>query len=54
MEFIDIDKDDLSKYPKERKLLDVGYQLPITLIESKPAFSGQVDKMKAYLTLKKR
>lgn len=53
MEFIDIDKDDLSKYPKERKLLDVGYQLPITLIASKPAFSGQVDKMKAYLTLKK-
>lgn len=53
IEFIDIDKDDLSNYPRERKILNSGYQLPITFIARKPAFSGQVDKMKAYLTLKK-
>lgn len=53
IEFIDIDKDDLSKYKEERKVLNVGYQLPITFIAGKPAFSGQVDNMRAYLMLKR-
>ncbi len=53
IEFIDIDKDDLSKYPKESKSINAGYQLPITFISGRVAFSGQVDNMKTYLILKR-
>ncbi len=53
IEFIDIDKDDLSKYPKEGKLLNRGFKLPITFISGEPIFSGQVDRRRAYLILKK-
>ncbi|WIV11099.1 hypothetical protein [Proteiniborus sp. MB09-C3] len=53
MEFIDITEDDLSNYWKERKILKRGYQLPITFIAGKPVFSGKVDEMKIYLTLKR-
>lgn len=52
IEFIDIDKADLSKYPKERKIINTSYQLPITFVSGKAVFSGKVDKMKTYLMLK--
>lgn len=53
MEFIDITEDDLSNYPKERKVIKRGYKLPITFIAEKPVFSGKTDEMKTYLTLKR-
>lgn len=53
MEFIDINKDDLSNYPNEQKIIEKGRKLPITFIAGKPAFSGKVDEMKMYLTLKR-
>jgi len=53
IQFIDLEEDDLSQYENERKVIDKGYQLPITFINGKPAFSGKVDQFKAYQTLKK-
>ncbi len=53
IEFIDVDEDDLSKYPKEKNLLNKGYRLPITFISSEPVFSGQVDNVRAHSILKR-
>lgn len=54
IEFIDIDKDDLSKYPEEKKYISgTTHQLPITFIAGRAAFSGHVDNMKTYLILKR-
>ena len=44
MSFIDVLEDDLTDYENEKKILDMGYQLPITFIAGQPAFSGKVDK----------
>ncbi len=44
MSFIDVLEDDLTDYENEKKILDMGYQLPITFIGGQPAFSGKVDK----------
>ncbi|MCC5912125.1 MAG: hypothetical protein JJT76_17035 [Clostridiaceae bacterium] len=52
MTFVDLLEDDLTGYDKEREVLDKGYQLPITFIEGKPAFSGKVDNNKTYQILK--
>jgi len=53
MKFIDLEENDLNGYENEKKVIDKGYQLPITFIEGKPAFSGKVDNYKAYQILKK-
>lgn len=53
MEFIDVSNDDLDKYSKEIQFIHDGYRLPLTFIAGKPAFTGQVDKMRTYLVLKK-
>ncbi|WP_246579341.1 hypothetical protein [Alkaliphilus flagellatus] len=53
MTFIDLEKDDLTDYENEGKVIDKGYQLPITFINGKPAFSGKVDQFKAYQVLKR-
>lgn len=53
MEFIDINKDDLSSYGEAGEIATRGYQLPLTFIAGDPIFSGKVDNYKAYLTLKK-
>lgn len=53
MTFIDIEESDLSQYADAKKVIDKGYQLPITFIGGKPAFSGKVDSYKAYRVLQK-
>lgn len=53
MEFIDIEESDLSQYENAKKVIDKGYQLPITLIGGRPAFSGKVDSYKAYRVLQR-
>ena len=52
MTFIDLMEDDLSGYEKEKEVLDKGYQLPITFVAGKPAFSGKVENEKVYEILK--
>jgi len=53
IKFIDLREDNLTNYENERKVIDKGYQLPITFIAGKPAFSGKIDQFKAYQILKK-
>lgn len=53
LSFIDLNEDDLNRYPSERKLIEKGLQLPLTFIEGKVAFEGQVDNMKTYLIVSK-
>jgi len=53
MTFIDLEEDDLTNYENAIKVIDKGYQLPITFIDEKPAFSGKVDNFKAYQVLKR-
>ncbi len=53
IKFIDLDQENLSDYEKEFKIINEGYQLPITFVQGEPIFSGKVDQFKAYLTLKK-
>lgn len=54
MTFIDLEKDDLTDYENEGKVIDKeGHQLPITFIEGKPAFSGKVNNYKTYRILKR-
>lgn len=53
MTFIDLEEDDLSNYEDAKKVIDKGYQLPITFIGEKPAFSGKVDSYKAYRVLQR-
>ncbi|SCX78322.1 hypothetical protein [Alkaliphilus peptidifermentans] len=51
--FIDLMEDDLSPYAAEKKVIDKGYQLPITFVAGKPAFSGKIDTNRLYMVLKK-
>lgn len=53
MEFIDIEENDLLQYEKAKQVIDKGYQLPITLIDGRPAFSGKVDQFKTYQVLQR-
>ncbi|WP_312906984.1 hypothetical protein [Tissierella praeacuta] len=49
LSFIDLNEDDLNRYRNERKFIERGYQLPLTFIEGKVSFAGQVDNMRTYL-----
>lgn len=51
LSFIDLNEDDLSHYQNIKQFIEKGYQLPLTFIDGKLAFTGQVDNMKAYLIL---
>ena len=53
MTFINLEEDDLSNYENAKQVIDKGYQLPITFIAGKPAFSRKVDSYKAYQVLKR-
>ncbi len=44
--FIDIADDQADNYPDQLRLVDNGYQLPLTFINGKARFSGKVDEEK--------
>lgn len=46
--FIDLMEDDLVGYEYEKSIINKGYQLPITFINGKAAFSGKLDNKKVY------
>lgn len=53
MNFIDLETDDLNGYEDEMKIVEKRSEHPITFIEGKPAFVGNVDKMRMYLTIRR-
>lgn len=48
MSFVDLIEDDLAGYDFEKSIINKGYQLPITFINGKAAFSGKLDNKKVY------
>ncbi|KAB3531897.1 hypothetical protein F8154_12360 [Alkaliphilus pronyensis] len=50
--FIDIMEDDLTLYPEEKKLIERGYQLPLTFLNGKLGFYGKIDTNRLLIALK--
>jgi hypothetical protein len=44
--FIDLMSDDADNYPDQLRLVDRGYQLPITFVNGSARFSGKIDEQK--------
>ncbi|MDD3519633.1 MAG: hypothetical protein PHU65_00165 [Actinomycetota bacterium] len=53
LNFIDIEKADLEKYGNVKKAIDIGYPLPLTLINGEIVFFGDVTGAVLYNEIKK-